>query len=153
HLAQGAARAIARDDGGHAGMVAAVFLVDVLDHLLAPLMLEIDVDVGRLLALGADEALEEKIDLLGIDGGDLEAVADDGVGRGAATLAEDALATRETYDLVDGEKVRRVAELLDEHQLALDLLSRLGRNAGGKTSLRTLPGERDERLLCRGIPF
>ncbi len=33
---------------GDPGAVAAVFLVDVLDHLLAPLMLEIDVDVGRL---------------------------------------------------------------------------------------------------------
>ena len=33
--------------------VAAIGLVDVLDHLLAPLVLEVDVDVGRLVALGA----------------------------------------------------------------------------------------------------
>ena len=46
-----------------AGAVAAVFLVDVLDHLLAPLVLEIDVDVGRLVALGADEALEQQVDV------------------------------------------------------------------------------------------
>ena len=39
---------------GDPGAVAAVFLVDVLDHFLAPLMLEIDVDVGRLLALLAE---------------------------------------------------------------------------------------------------
>ena len=50
--------------------MAAVFVVDVLDHLLAPLVLEIDVDVGRLLALLGDETLEQEIDLLGIDLGD-----------------------------------------------------------------------------------
>ena len=55
--------AIADDGGGEAGAVAAVAGIDILDHLLAPLMLEIDVDVGRLLALGRDEALEQEIDL------------------------------------------------------------------------------------------
>ena len=44
-----------------AGAVAAVAVVDVLDHLLAPLVLEIDVDVGRLVALGRDEALEQQV--------------------------------------------------------------------------------------------
>ena len=43
-------------------MSMAIALVDVLDHLLAPLMFEIDVDVGRLLAFLRDEALEQKID-------------------------------------------------------------------------------------------
>jgi hypothetical protein len=31
-----------------------------LDHLLAPLVLEIDIDVGRLAAIGGDEALEQR---------------------------------------------------------------------------------------------
>ena len=57
------ARAIADDGGSEAGAVAAVAGVDVLDHLLAPLVLEVDVDVGRLLALGRDEALEQHVDL------------------------------------------------------------------------------------------
>ena len=56
--------------------MAAVAAVDVLDHLLAPLVLEIDVDVRRLAALGGDEALEQEIDARGIDLGDAEAVAD-----------------------------------------------------------------------------
>ena len=59
-------------------------LVDVLDHLLAPLVLEIDVDVGRLAPLGRDEALEQEVDAIGIDLGDAEAIADDRVGRRAA---------------------------------------------------------------------
>ena len=43
-----------------AARCAAVLAVDVLDHLLAALVLEVDVDVGRLVALGADEALEQQ---------------------------------------------------------------------------------------------
>ena len=57
-VAQRAARAVADDRGGERGAVAAVFAVDVLDDLLAPLVLEVDVDVGRLVALARDEALE-----------------------------------------------------------------------------------------------
>ena len=60
-LAQRRAAAVADHRGGEAGALAAVFPVDVLDHLLAPLMLEIDVDIRRLLARGADEALEQEI--------------------------------------------------------------------------------------------
>ena len=60
--------------------MAAVLLVDVLNDLLAPLVLEIDIDVRRLLALGADEAFEQKANPVWIDGGHPEAVADRGVG-------------------------------------------------------------------------
>ena len=75
-LADRAARAVADHRGGEPGAVAAVFLVDVLDHLLAPLMLEIDIDVGRLAARGADEALEQHVDPRRVDRGDAEAIAD-----------------------------------------------------------------------------
>ena len=47
-LADRRARAVMDDGRGDPGPLAAVFVVDVLDHFLAPLMLEIDVDVGRL---------------------------------------------------------------------------------------------------------
>ena len=62
-LADRHARAVVDDGGADRGAVAAVALVDVLDHLLAPLVLEVDVDVGRLVALGRDEALEQQVDL------------------------------------------------------------------------------------------
>ena len=76
------------DHGGDdAGAVAPVASVDVLHHLLAPLVLEIDVDVGRLLPLLADEALEQQVDLGRIDRGDAEAVAHSRVGRAAPPLA------------------------------------------------------------------
>src|SRR5437773_12469883 len=39
--------------------LAAVFGIDILDDFLAPLVLEIDVDIGPLVALLRDEALEQ----------------------------------------------------------------------------------------------
>ncbi len=63
HVAHGGAGAIGDDFGGHAGAVAAVLFIDVLQHFLAALVLEIDVDVRRLLPLAADEPLEEHVHL------------------------------------------------------------------------------------------
>ena len=57
-LADGGTAAIGDHGSGDAGMGTAVTLVDVLNHLFAPLVLEIDVDIGRLAAVGRDEALE-----------------------------------------------------------------------------------------------
>ena len=119
-LADGAAAAIADDGGGEAGALAAVSVVDVLDHLFAPLVLEIDVDVGRLAPFGGYEALEQEIDLLGIDLGDAEAIADDGIRRRAAALAENALRARKAHDVVDGEEVRRVFELGGDGELLVE---------------------------------
>jgi hypothetical protein len=50
--------------------------VDILHHLFAPLMLEIDVDVWRLVAFGRDETFEQKIMLRRIDFRDAKAKAD-----------------------------------------------------------------------------
>jgi hypothetical protein len=59
-VAQRGARPVADDHRGERGAVPAVLAVDVLDDLLAALVLEIDVDVGRFVALDADEAAEEE---------------------------------------------------------------------------------------------
>ena len=83
------------DDGrADRGAMAAVALVDVLDDLLAPLMLEIDVDIGRLVAVRRNEAVEQKIDLVRIDRGDAEAIADRAIGRRAAALAKNVSSLR-----------------------------------------------------------
>jgi hypothetical protein len=79
-------------------------------------MLEIDIDVGRLVALLGDEALEQEIDLAGIDLGDLEAIADRRIGSRAAALAENVLRAGETDDVIDGEEIGRVVELPDQLQ-------------------------------------
>src|SRR3546814_11592174 len=54
-LADRAARAIMDDGRGDSRAPTAVSVIDMLDHLLAPLMFEIDVDVGRLVALRSEE--------------------------------------------------------------------------------------------------
>ncbi len=53
------AAAIADDGRGERGAFLAVFFVDVGDDFIAPLMLEIDIDIGRFVALRRDEALEQ----------------------------------------------------------------------------------------------
>ena len=112
-----------------------------MDHLLAPLVLEIDVDVGRLFPLGRDEALEQEVDLGRVDIGDGEAIADGGVGGGAAPLAENAEAARVVHDVMDGEEVGRVVERGDEHEFLLDGVADMSGNAVRETPLSALPSE------------
>ena len=57
-VAQGAAWPIGVQRGSQRRAVPAVFRVDILHHLFAPLMFEIDVDVRRLVALAADKAFK-----------------------------------------------------------------------------------------------
>ena len=59
HVAHRAAPAIADHRRRQRRAFAAVALEHVLEHFLAPLVLEVDVDVGRFLALLREEALEQ----------------------------------------------------------------------------------------------
>jgi hypothetical protein len=104
-----------------------ILFVDVLDHFLAPLMLEIDVDVGRLAPLFGDEALEQQVVHRRVDRGDPEAVADRAVRRRAAALAQDRRieAAREGDDVVDGQEIAREIELLDQLELMIELFQYL----------------------------
>ena len=129
--------------------VASVPGVDVLDDLLATLVLEVDVDVGRLVALAAHEALEQDIDAVGIDGGHAEREADRAVRRGAAPLAEDPARPRERHDLVHRQEVRRVAEVGDDRELVLELTRHLLRNPARIALARPAPGQ-VAQVLHRG---
>ncbi len=132
HLADfpdGAAGAVAYHGGGEAGAVAAVAPIDVLDHVLAPLVLEIDVDVGRLAPLRRDEALEQEIGAVGIDLGDAQAEADRRIRRRAAPLAQNALRTGVAHDVVDGEEIGRVLEFRDQPEFVVESRAHLRRNA------------------------
>ena len=112
-------------------------------------MLEVDVDVGHLVALGGDEALEEQVDPVGVDGRDAQAVAHGGVGGRATALAEDAEFAGLPHDVLDGQEVGLVFELGDERQLVFDGRAHLGRNASRVALGRTRPGQRLQRLLRR----
>ncbi len=123
------ARAIGDHRGGEAGALAPIAIIDILDHLFAPLVLEVDVDVGRLVALGRDEALEQKIEMRRIDLSDAKAITDRGIGRRAAALTEDSLRAREAHDVVHGEEVRRVIERGDQLKFVCQRFPRALRNA------------------------
>ncbi len=121
--------------------------VDVLDHLLAPLVLEIDVDIGRFVARVGDEALEKQVRAGGVDLGDAERVADGRIGGRAAALVEDALLAGVAHDVLDGEEKRRVFEPGDQLELVLDLLDHRSGGAAGIAALEPLPGQPFEARL------
>ena len=104
-------------------------------------MFKIHINVGRLTPLGRDEALEKNIDARGIDGRDAQAVAHGTIRGRAAALAEDLFLSGKAHDVVDGQEVARVIELLDEGQLFLNqTLHVLGQTIGIAFG-RELPGQ------------
>ena len=74
--------------GCHAGPITTVLIVKILEHLLAALVFEVDVDVGCFVPLLADEPLEEHVHLGRVDRGYSQAIAHGRIGRRAATLAK-----------------------------------------------------------------
>jgi hypothetical protein len=98
-----------------------------LEDLFAALVLEVDVDVGRLVALAADETLEEQVDAGRIDRGDAEAIADGRVGRRPASLTENPAGAGKPDQVVDGEEVVLIAEVGDEAEFARDEVRNMGR--------------------------
>jgi len=59
HLPDRHARAIVNDGGAQAGAIPSILPVNVLDDFLSPLMLEIDIDIGRLAALLGKKPVEQ----------------------------------------------------------------------------------------------
>ena len=111
------------DVADHPGPLPAVLLVDVLDHLLAMLGREIDVDVRHARHLFVQEALEQQVVLDGIDPGDAEHVGDDRVGGRAAALAGHAMLAREAHEVPVDEEELGQPRLLDHLELALEALA------------------------------
>ena len=60
---------------------------DVVDHLAAAVLAEVDVEVGHRDALGVEEALEEQVVGDGIEVGDAQRVGHERAGAGAAARA------------------------------------------------------------------
>ena len=147
HVAQRRARPVADHDGGERGAVPAVLAVDVLDHLLAALVLEVDVDVGRLVALAADEAAEQQRRAARIDLGDVQAITHERVRRAAAALAQDLLVACPVHDVGHGEEVAFVVALADQRQFGLDLRAVGLRQPGGKALGR--PGVHEFAQMTR----
>ncbi len=149
----GTAGAVADHGGGKAGAMTAVAAIDVLDDLLAALMLEIDVDVGRFAPLHRDEALEQEIDPLGIDLGDAETETDRRIGCRAAPLAQDAARAGIAHNVVDGEEIGRVLEFSHEGKLVVEGGTHFRWHAMRIAPPRAVLRVGNERILGRGEAF
>src|SRR5690606_32031575 len=105
----------------------------------AALVLEVDVDVRRLAALAAQEALEQEARARRIHRGDPERVANGAVRRAAPPLTQDAPATGHLDDLPGAQKIRGDLELADQRELLFDLRADALRNTSRVALLE--PGE------------
>ena len=167
---QGTSHVAHRDPGAvgdHVGdlsrIVAAVFVVDVLDGLFALIRLDVDVDIGWAVADRRQEPLEQQLVGHRIDRGDAKGITDRGVGRRSPALTQDVVLPTEPGDVVDHQEVTRKLELGNDFQLTLDLgirLARMGSRAVATLSPRHrqlaqpavfgMPGRNVERRQLRG---
>ena len=119
-FADGPAGAIVDDGCANCRTMASVALIDVLDDVLASFVLEIDIDIRRLVPLLRNEAGKEQFRCRWIDLGNAEAKADRAVGRTAASLRQNMNLAAKTDEIGDNEKVAGKSELVDQRQLFLE---------------------------------
>ena len=120
HVPHGGAGAVGDDVGHLRRVVAPVGAVDVLDGLLPPVGLDVEVDVGWSVALGRQEALEQQAEGHRIGLGDAERVADGAVGCAPPPLAVDVLLPAELHDVPHDQEVAGEAQGLDDAELVID---------------------------------
>ncbi len=60
-ITNGAARTITDNSRYNGRTISGITFINILHDLFAPLMLEVDVDIRRFLALGRNETLKQKI--------------------------------------------------------------------------------------------
>ena len=109
------------DDLGH--MVLAVDLLDVVDDLFAAALLEVDVDIGHLHALGREKTLEQQAVGQRVQIGDAHGIGHDSAGSRAATRTHaDALGAGPLDVLLHDEEVGREALLDDDAHLVVGAL-------------------------------
>ena len=112
------------DDLRH--VVRAVALPHVVDHLAAPLVVEVAVDIGHGDALGVQEALEQQVVLQGVDLRDAQGVGHDGASAAAATGAHaHAMGLGVVDEVPYDQEVVHVAHLLDHAQLVVEPVPRV----------------------------
>ena len=114
------------DDLGH--VVLAVLAPDVGDDLLAPAVLEVDVDIGHRHPVGVEEALERQLVQDRIDRRDAQGVGHDRARRAAPAGRLDALLAGEPDEVGHDQEVARVAHRRDHAELVVE--PRLERRRG-----------------------
>ena len=108
------------DNLGHT--VLAVLAGDVGQHLVPPVVLEVHVNIGHLLALQVQEALEDQAVLQGVDVGHAQAVEGEGCGGAAPHAEQDVALMHKGGDVPHDQEVVGEAGLADYVQLVLQPL-------------------------------
>ncbi len=132
--------------GAESGAVPPVALIDPLDHLLAALMLEIHVDIGRLVARLGDKPLEHHRADFGADRGHAKAIADHRIGRRPAPLTQNAARPGKGHHIIHGQKIGLVAQFGDEGQLMLEHPAHPVRGTVRIAPIKTLKGKTAQPL-------
>ena len=116
-------------------MVAAVLLLDVMDHLVPPVLAEVDVEVGHGYAFGIQEPFEQQAEPKRVEIGDGQRPGDDRTrARSAPRADRDALLLRPADEVGDDQEVTRKAHVGDD----LDLVGQpiaIGLGDGGLVGL------------------
>lgn len=71
-------------------------------------MLEVDIDIRRLVAFLTDETFEEKVIGRGIDRGNSEDIADRAIGRRSPALAKNALAPGKARNIIPALAILKI---------------------------------------------
>ena len=117
--------------------VGAVFLLDVADHLVAPLLAEIDVEVRHRDALGIEEALEQQAEADRIEIGDGQRPGDERArARTAARTDRDVLVLRPFDEVGDDQEVARELHPLDDAELEVQPLGVVVLGQAGRPAMR-----------------
>ena len=138
------------DDLGDA--VGAVFAANVVDHLVAAVLAEIDVEIGHRDAFGIEKALEQQVELQGVDVGDGLRPGGERAGAGTAAGADrDALPFCPLDEVGDDEEVAGEAHAGDDVQLEFQAFGVDGAAVGRGVDLGHAAGEALARHLAQGF--
>ena len=122
HVADGGAREHRAEGDDLGDVVAAVLARDVVDHLAAARVLEVDVDVRHGHAIRVEEALEGQLVLDRVDRRDAQRVGHDRARRAAAAGGRDLLLAGEAHEVGDDQEVGGVAHRDDHAELVVEPL-------------------------------
>ena len=149
-IAQDAARQERAEGDDLRDAVGAVALAHVSDHLVAPLLAEIDVEIGHRDAFGIEEPLEQEAEPQGIEIGDGERPGDDRArARAAPRPDRNALRLRPFDEVGDDEEIAGERHVDDDVELEGEALCVILMRASRREAVR---GEARAQPLARLAP-
>ena len=140
--------------GDHlADAVGAVLLAHVLNDLVTPALVEVDVDIGHGDALGVEEALEDESVAQRVELGDAHGVGDHGAGsRSTPRSHPDAVGLGPVDVVGHDEEVAGEPHLGDDADLVLGLLAAVLGDVAVEPAVHAAPALLDEPGLV-GLPL